>query len=73
MHFHLRNLIGGAKNRKRKIKIDKQKMLGDISLRKINTNSEKPRLLDRNIFTNKNSRQACVSPSRIITTSKYRK
>jgi len=38
MHFHLRNLIGGAKNRKRKIKIDKQKMLGDISLRKIKTN-----------------------------------
>ena len=38
MHFHLRNLIGEAKNRKRKIKIDKQKMLGDISLRKIKTN-----------------------------------
>jgi hypothetical protein len=38
MHFHLRNLIGGAKNRKRKIKIDKQKMLGDISLRKIKAN-----------------------------------
>jgi hypothetical protein len=73
MHFHLRNLIGEAKNRKRKIKIDKQKMLGDISLRKINTNSEKSRLLNKKIVTNKNLKQACVSSSRIITTSKYRK
>ena len=49
-------------------------MLGDISLRKIKTKlSEKPRLLDRKIFTNKNSRQAYVSSSRIITISKYRK
>ena len=48
-------------------------MLGDISLRKINTNSEKPRLPNKKIFTNKNLKQACVSSSRIITTSKYRK
>ena len=48
-------------------------MLGDISLRKINTNSEKPRLPNKKIFTNKNLKQACVSSSSIITTSKYRK
>ncbi len=49
-------------------------MLGDISLRKINTNlSEKPRIFDKQIFTNKDLRQACVSSSRIITTNEYRK